>query len=381
MVGVSATDSPLPRPTGQHPVGRTSAEVRDPDRPERYGPGVRELVLWIWYPASTGPAAESADYLPPAWEPSVQLLGLDVGAVRTHAVVDAPVSARAPAYPVLLLSPSGFPPLMLAALAEELASHGYVVVGVNPTYETAATVFADGRVVPLNPAAVAGALGPQTGRHEQVFAERAAVCDYKALDLATVADRLAAATNLADRLDLDRLGAFGHSFGGNAALHWCRSDPRCLAAANLDGALWTDVGRTGLDRPVLQVLAEHREFAVTGEQAVAAGAAPDVGWFEAEKAITFSGWRTVQEHGRPGYTVQVDGASHLSFMDVPFLPAPGTSPATAMLAATTIRPERMWRLTSDLLLAFFGRHLSGDPAPLLDGPSRDVPELRYGAPD
>jgi hypothetical protein len=43
------------------------------------------------------------------------------------------------------MSPSGFPPLLLAAIGEELASHGYVVVGVNHTYETAATVFADGR--------------------------------------------------------------------------------------------------------------------------------------------------------------------------------------------------------------------------------------------
>jgi predicted dienelactone hydrolase len=48
-------------------------------------------------------------------------------------------------FPALVMSPSGFPPLLLAAIGEELASHGYVVVGVNHTYETAATVFADGR--------------------------------------------------------------------------------------------------------------------------------------------------------------------------------------------------------------------------------------------
>jgi hypothetical protein len=56
------------------------------------------------------------------------------------------------------------------------------------------------------------------------------VCDYKAADLASVADRLQllagdATGLLAGRLDLDRLGGFGHSFGGNAALQWCRNDP------------------------------------------------------------------------------------------------------------------------------------------------------------
>ena len=115
---------------------------------------------------------------------------------------------------------------------------------------------------------------------------------------------------------LARVAALGHSFGGNAALEWCRTDQRCLAAVNLDGALWTEVGRIGLDRPAMQVLAEHREFAVTSEDAVKAGAAPNVDWFEAEKAITFGGWR-VQRRAQPGYTMQVGGATHLSFMDVP----------------------------------------------------------------
>ena len=37
---------------------------------------------------------------------------------------------------------------------------------------------------------------------------------------------------------------------------------------------------------------------------------------------------------------------------------------------------RMWRVTSNLLLAFFDRHLLRDPAPLLDGPSSDYPEVQ-----
>ncbi len=57
-----------------------------------------------------------------------------------HAFDGAPAADRRS--PVLLLSPSGFSPLLLGSLAEELASHGYVVVGVNHTFETAVTVFA-----------------------------------------------------------------------------------------------------------------------------------------------------------------------------------------------------------------------------------------------
>lgn len=289
-------------------------------------------------------------------------------------------------YPVLVLSPSGFPPLLLAAIAEELASHGYVVVRVNHTYETPVTVFADGRTVAVNPDALAGVLGPQAGPYQERFRQRAAVCDYKAVDLASVADwleRLPAdvAGLLGGRLDLDRLGGFGHSFGGNAALEWCRNDRRCRAAANLDGALWTEVGRVGLDRPTLQLLAEHPEFAGSGADAVAAGMATDAAAYDAEKLITFGGWRTVHDRARPGYTLQVQGATHVSFMDVPLLPLADGSPVKTMLAAAQIDPRRMWRITCDVLLAFFGTHLDQQPVPpLLEGPCDEYPELRYGAP-
>jgi pimeloyl-ACP methyl ester carboxylesterase len=284
---------------------------------------------------------------------------------------------------VLVLSPSGFPPLFLTALAEELASHGHVVAGVNHTYETTVTVFSDGEVVAVNPAAVAGALGPQTGKPEEVFRARAAVCEHKAVDLAYVADELVrlgedATGRFGGRLDADRVGALGHSFGGVAALEWCRSDPRCRAAVNLDGAIWTDIATTGLERPALQVLTEHREFDVPAEEAVKMGMAPDTRWFEAEKAVTFGGWRTLHERANPAYTVRITGATHLSFMDVPFLPAQEGSPARSMLAATTIEPVRMWRVTSDVVLAFLARHLDGRPAPLLDGPAPDYPELAFG---
>jgi hypothetical protein len=50
----------------------------------------------------------------------------------------------------------------------------------------------------------------------------------------------------------------------------------------------------------------------------------------------------------------------------------------AMLAATTIEPARMWRVTSDVVLAFLARHLDDGPAALLDGPDPGYPELAYG---
>jgi hypothetical protein len=385
----AAAADPLPEPTGQHAVGRLSYDWVDSDRAEIYATNRddrRELVVFVWYPAKQEGVADFAPYLPQPWAPVADFLGINIAGLRSHAVLDAAVAADDTAYPVLLLSPSGFPPLLLTAIAEDLASHGFIVVGVNHTYETAVTAFGDGRVVPMNPAALGGALGPQTGSHDDVFRQRAAVCEYKTADLASVAQQLERlnsdpAERLAGRLDLRRFAAVGHSFGGDAALEWCRTDQRCRAAVNLDGALWSDVGRVGLERPALQVLAEHGEFAIAAEDAVKAGVAPNLAWFEAEKSITFDGWRTVQQRAQPGYTAQIRGATHVSFMDVPFLPLTDGSIVKPGIDAIKIQPQRMWRITCDLVLAFFARHLNGAAAaPLLDGPAADYPELIIGPP-
>ena len=264
---------------------------------------------------------------------------------------------------------AGSHPSSSASIAEELASHGYVVVGVNHTYETAVTVFSDGRVAAMNPAALGGALGPQIGPHEAAFRRRAEVCNYKAADLRFVADHLSRlgpnrAGLTGGHLDLTSVGAFGHSFGGNAALEWCRADERCRASANLDGAIWTEVGTVGLPRPALQILADHPEFALTGADAVAAGIVTDPAWHDAERMLARDGWRNVDRLASPGHTARIAGSTHMSFMDIPFLAVQPGSPVAGMLAATSIRPERMWRLTSDLLLAFFAEHLDGFSDPV-----------------
>ena len=67
--------------------------------------------------------------------------------VRTTSNVDAAPAGSRRSLPLVALSP-GFtnPRGTLTALAEDLASHGYVVAGVDHTYESLATSFPDGRV-------------------------------------------------------------------------------------------------------------------------------------------------------------------------------------------------------------------------------------------
>jgi predicted dienelactone hydrolase len=175
---------------------------------------------------------------------------------------------------------------------------------------------------------------------------------------------------LAGRLDLDRLGAFGHSMGGNAALEFCRVDRRCRAVVNLDGANWTEVGRTGLSQPAMLITVERGNEAPCVESPAYPAAL-----CEADRAISAAGWQVVAETARPSYTVTVAGATHLSFMDIPFLTTTPGGVVGAAMPAMTIDPTRMWRITDDYLLAFFAKHVNGDPAPLLDDPATTEPEV------
>src|SRR5262245_9425885 len=115
----------LPVPTGPFPLGRTSYTWAD-------------LNAWVWYPAAV--AAPADDYLPPpvrvAWEHArpgfINFLTRDLSRVRGHSARDVDVSPGRPNYPVVILrAGAAGSSLNYSSLAEDLASHGYVVVGLD----------------------------------------------------------------------------------------------------------------------------------------------------------------------------------------------------------------------------------------------------------
>jgi predicted dienelactone hydrolase len=61
----------------------------------------------------------------------------------------------------------------------------------------------------------------------------------------------------AGRLDMQRLGMFGHSFGGATALQFCHDDPRCEAGIDIDGVPYGNVVQEGLEQPFLFLLSDH----------------------------------------------------------------------------------------------------------------------------
>jgi dienelactone hydrolase len=226
----------LPAPRGPRPVGRVLMDWNDRARN-------REVMVFIWYPAQPGAAGKRVEYIPGKWgeleaQNMIPIPEKRLREMQGNALEGAPVADGAK--PALLLLPGmGRIPAQYTTIAEDLASYGYVVAGVTPTGSSRPVVFSDGRVVEgkedwnLDDKAVAQQL-IQTWVGDASFA----------------VDQLARDPRFAGRIQLAKLGIFGHSFGGNAAVHALHLDPRFLRAANLDGGYFGDPDGS-LDKPLL----------------------------------------------------------------------------------------------------------------------------------
>lgn len=265
------TEIALPTPTGHFAVGRaTYTWVNNAETDELApSPGAkREVVVWIWYPSVAATSAASAEYLPVQWRSALaqhsgvlmtQFLTRDSSMVRTHSTVDPDVSTEQRSYPVVIMRAGGGALTTdFTTLAEDLASHGYMVVGFDAPYRTFLIVLPDGRVVSR----------PPTNDPENLPADEGNRLINKLLPMWTGDTKFVVSQlnqlNAADpsgkftgRLDMQRLGMFGHSFGGAQALQFCHDDPRCKAGIDIDGAPYGSVVQEGLKQPFMFLLSDH----------------------------------------------------------------------------------------------------------------------------
>jgi alpha-beta hydrolase superfamily lysophospholipase len=237
----------LPAPAGPYPVGMQTVHLTDPVRTDPWVGGVRELMLTVLYPARsvrgfsrapqlTPDEAEVFAEYAPLVRPGLPKPGaVDWGAVLTHGYVGAPpLPGRRP---VLVYSPGGGDSRTLGTtLAEDLASHGRVVVLVDHPGDASQVELPTG----MRKTVLFGPPDPATFR---------TMVDTRIADLRLVLNRLGDLP-LAPVVDSRRIGLYGHSAGGTAAVYAARGDRRVGAVANLEGYL--DLyPPVGFDRPLL----------------------------------------------------------------------------------------------------------------------------------
>lgn len=375
----------LPAPTGTYPVGRVVVDWRDDSRVDPFAPSERkrDLPVWIWYPAAPGTAATRAVYMPErlreAMQPASAIVRFVMGRFTTdrahvtgHAFENPPVAPSARPFPVLLLKPAlGAAVVQNSVLAEDLASHGYVVVGSDSPYSTPAVVYQDGRVA-LRTASghpsenVPGPTSDLAPGQPNAF--YLPVLDVWVADNRFILDRLQALTvsdfagRFTGRLDLNAVGAFGHSLGGATALQFCHVDFRCVAGVDLDGMPLGHVNRDGVGKPFLFFFADRPIFDSPPDR-------PDAQAFLAALERIRASTRS-----RPSLLL-LRGAEHFNFFDQALLTEPTVWRWFGAMGS--IEQTRALAITRRYVRAFFDAHVKGERDTALDGPTAAFSEVRF----
>src|SRR6266567_4769080 len=349
----------LPEPTGSCPVGITSLCLTDTSRPDPWAAEVnaRELMVSLWYPA-TPSDGRPARYMTPA-ESELQLTSRGItsvqqdalSTVRTNAVSDATPAGCQRSLPLVMLSP-GFtnPRSALTALAEDLASHYYVVAGIDHTYESFATAFPDGRVTTC--------LAREAPRRGKAFWEK--VVTGRAADVSFVLGELTGAHPArpgAGLIDPSRIAMAGHSAGGAAAIAAMLADSRVRAGLDVDGSTHARIPDHGLSRPFL-FLGKQSNYTPGSGGAVTT-------WERDWKLLT--GWKR---------WLLVAGVTPASFTDLALL-----ADQSGIDIGAALPGARSLDITRAYVRAFFDQHLRGRPQARLDQPSPRYPEVTFCSPE
>jgi pimeloyl-ACP methyl ester carboxylesterase len=365
----------LPAPTGPFAVGRLIYDWTDDTKLDTLAPvpgTKRELLVWIWYPSAALRSMAVDEYLPApmraAAEPAggpLRLLTRDLSKVHGHSIREADLSPEQRSYPVVIMRGGASAAVWsYSTLAEELASHGYVVVGFDAPYRTYSVVFPDRRVIKRIPENNPELCLEKTGQERDRCANR--LLTAWTADIAFVLDRLEQ-LNASDtsgkftgRLDLTRVGVFGHSFGGAQAAQFCSQDLRCKAGIDVDGAPHGSVIQAGIDRPFLFLMSDHsHESDPEGGQII---------------ANIRSIYDRLPPDGRA--LVEIHGANHFLFSDDgALLKSHIVMRTLRMLGFVGIDGRRQLAVTAYCLRSFFDAYLKGTSASRLNISSPLYPEI------
>jgi dienelactone hydrolase len=255
-------------------------------------------------------------------------------------------------------------------LAEQLASQGYVVVGIDHPYGSYATVLPDGQVIKSKLLdedfySTEASFNRFLKTAETEIRTRADDARF-VVDALEELDAAGPTEPFAHRLDLNRVGIFGFSLGGGVAAQTCWLDRRFKACLNMDGFMACESLEHGAIAPLFFMseidpvpadgleqlsLSKRREKALDWEQ-----------FTQARKLFSTFG----------GYWLTIKPSKHFNFSDYVF-----SSPIHFFSRSGAIDPTRAARTIDRYSFAFFELYLRGGNQPLLDELIRDSAEIRF----
>ena len=374
------------KPTGPYEIGTMTYHWVDTSRMEVFNADAkthRELMVQIWYPAQHDATLQQAFYIPDAdafsaaqgklhnW-PSFLLGHLKY--VKTNAQFSAKVSGDKPQFPVLIFLEgiTGYRQ-MNNFQVEELVSQGYVVIAIDQPFVAASVVFPDGRQIAglskdqMNPLLQESITPIEPAPMFNGTAYGDGIIPYFARDVVFSLDQLEKLNKadpngiLGGRLDLQRVGVFGVSYGGIVAGEACRLDRRLRACMVMDAPMSARVVSEGLSQPTMWITRNAMTMKSEGWSQY------DIDQHQTTMRAVYNGLTG------DGYFVQVSGMFHVNLTDVPSF-----SPLLSWLGITgPIDSKHAHDIINSYSVSFFDKYLEGSPSNFLDDPAKQFPEVQF----
>jgi pimeloyl-ACP methyl ester carboxylesterase len=297
LVALSISAVVIPSPPGPHDVFYNTASMIDNTRVDPFDPkhGPRAVMTSIFAPTHCKVNLETIDYLPPAtadyYSDLYGAYGLPNGTLQSISLQVCPESPEhSIQFPVVIFSPAlGTTRLFYNAIAQSVASAGYIVVSIDHPYDTEFLEFPDGSVITA--ANISDAQVPLDIR-------------TRAQDVTFVLDQLSTKAGVAALLPGARaaglrtlqVAMYGHSVGGAATAEAMLLDCRIVAGMNLDGTMFGPVVQKGLRQPFL-MFGHENKTQVT-----------DPSWAEVWSKLR--GWKL---------ELELAHIQHYAFSDLPYL--------------------------------------------------------------
>lgn len=366
------TEIALPKPTGKYEVGRTTFHWVDTSRVDSLSPppySKRELIVWVWYPASVLNTDTIVPYDRAPWEkePVEQgnllfslIFARDGSKINAHSFLNAQLTDKQAKFPVLIMK-SGIGTLATdyTTLAEDIASQGYIIVGSDAPYSTFSIMMPDGRVINRTHEGNPGETASMTSESTKLFNRLIAIWTDDARFVLNKLEQINSAdtsSKFFNRLDTNSIGIFGHSFGGATAAQFCSVEPRCKAGVNLDGSPYGSVIENGIDKPFMFLLADHVKETDPISMKIKSNIKSIYNSISADR-----------------YWLYLMGSQHFNFSDIPYQKEWLIMRISG--ATGSIGRRQGTELINSTVLNFFNVYLKGEPKTQLDNFIKNKAEL------
>jgi len=359
-----ATATILQPPLGEYGVASSTMELVDTSRNDTYAPVPehRRIMVSAYYPATSLKKCQPV-ILPymtsataAAYDQMYAPLGIPNGTfasfeLSTCAFPRKDRSRKFNGFPIILFSPGlGNSRLMYGAMAQSLASHGFVVITMDHAYDAAIVEYPDKTV----------ALAVDIESDEQIEADVV----VRQHDVSFLIDQLHDCSirqrlfhDIADTKSLDNILMAGHSLGGATAAAAMLADTRVAAAVNLDGTLFGDILHKNFTSPFMIMSHQGKNLST------------DASWTQA--------WSNAMG---TKLAVTLNGTEHGSYTDLPLLA--NTLGLTGNVSAEigellgTMDGVRAIELVNAFVLQFFNFARGASKTLLPAGMARKFPEAK-----